>query len=274
MTEAQLKEEIKRYTFYHIIKLTDTVTTPGVEAYVPAQKLCMKYVKSLDIAGKRVLDIGCRDGLFSFAAERMGAAEVVGIDSDLSRGATELLIPYLNSKVRMHRMNVFDLTPESFGLFDVIIFPGVLYHLRYPFWSLKIIRSVLREGGHLVVETGIWEGEPNNAMLFCPTGSDSPYEATSCTFFNMKGLTDTLESLGFQTLGTEMLPSSPERATLRSFVRGFLRSVKTSWGGEPPPPINRINRGVVLSKFVGVSKDDYATKYWERLHDSHTEGYV
>src|SRR6186997_2869936 len=108
MTEAQLKEEIKRYTFYHIIKLTDTVTTPGVEAYVPAQKLCMKYVKSLDIAGKRVLDIGCRDGLFSFAAERMGAAEVVGIDSDLSRGATELLIPYLNSKVRMHRMNVFD----------------------------------------------------------------------------------------------------------------------------------------------------------------------
>jgi len=274
MTEAQLKEEIKRYTFYHIIKLTDTVTTPGVEAYVPAQKLCMKYVKSLDIAGKRVLDIGCRDGLFSFAAERMGAAEVVGIDSDLSRGATELLIPYLNSKVRMHRMNVFDLTPESFGLFDVIIFPGVLYHLRYPFWSLKIIRSVLREGGHLVVETGIWEGEPNNAMLFCPTGSDSPYEATSCTFFNMKGLTDTLESLGFQTLGTVMLPAPPTRTTLRSSIMKFLRSVKPSVHNGHPPPIKRINRGVVLSKFVGVSKDDYATKYWERLHDSHTEGYV
>jgi SAM-dependent methyltransferase len=274
MTEAELKEQIARYTFYHIIKLTDTVSTPGVEVYVPAQELCMKYVRSLDLQGRRVLDIGCRDGLFSFAAERMGAGEVIGIDSDLSRGATELLIPYLNSKVRMHRMNIFDLSPESFGSFDVIIFPGVLYHLRYPFWALRIIRGVLRPGGHLVIETGIWEGEPNNAMLFCPTGSDSPYEPTSCTFFNMKGLTDTLESLGFQTLSTEMLPATPTRAPLRSSVMKFLRSVKTSWNNEPQPPIRHINRGVVFSKFVGVDKDDYFTQYWEKLHDSHTQGYV
>jgi SAM-dependent methyltransferase len=274
MTEAQLREEIARYTFYHIIRLTDTVSTPGEEAYVPAQELCMKYLRTLDVRGKRVLDIGCRDGLFSFAAERMGAAEVIGIDSDLSRGATELLIPYLNSKVRMHQMNLMHLTPESFGLFDVVIFPGVLYHLRYPFWALRIVRNVLRQGGHLVIESGIWEGEPRNAMLFCPTGSDSPYEATSCTFFNMKGLTDTLESLGLKTLGTETLPSSPTQASIRSSVMKFLRSVKAAWNNAPPLPISRVNRGVVLSKFVGVGKDDYCTKYWEGLHDSHTSGYV
>jgi tRNA (mo5U34)-methyltransferase len=98
----------------------------------------LKYVRSLDLRGKRVLDIGCRDGLFSFAAESMGAIDVIGIDNDLSRGATELLIPYFNSKVRMHQMNLYDLTPERFGTFDVVIFPGVLYHLRYPFWGLRL----------------------------------------------------------------------------------------------------------------------------------------
>lgn len=41
---------------------------------------------------------------------------MVGIDNDLSKGATELLIPFFNSKVRMHQMNLYDLKPESFGL--------------------------------------------------------------------------------------------------------------------------------------------------------------
>ena len=160
----------------------------------------MKYVKSLDLKGKRVLDIGCRDGLFSFAAESMGAAEVVGIDNDLSKPATEFLIPYFKSKVRMELMNVYDLGPDKFGLFDIVIFPGVLYHLRYPFWGLRAIRSVLKPGGNLIVETPIWRGENNNAMLFCPIGKDSPYETSSCTFFNEKGLVDTLTSLDSRRL--------------------------------------------------------------------------
>jgi tRNA (mo5U34)-methyltransferase len=43
------------------------------------------------VRGKRVIDIGCRDGMFSFEAERMGAAEVTGIDNDLSTAAVEFL---------------------------------------------------------------------------------------------------------------------------------------------------------------------------------------
>ena len=112
MNETEIRNALENYAFYHIIKLSDTISTPGNPTHVPAQKLCMKYLKSLDLKGKRVLDIGCRDGLFSFAAEAMGATEVVGIDNDLSKAATEFLIPFFNSKVKMHQMNLFDLKPE------------------------------------------------------------------------------------------------------------------------------------------------------------------
>jgi 2-polyprenyl-3-methyl-5-hydroxy-6-metoxy-1,4-benzoquinol methylase len=73
MNENEIRQTMSRYKFYHIIRLTDKIVTPGNAVYVPAQNLCLKHLKSLDLNGKRVLDIGCRDGLFSFAAESMGA---------------------------------------------------------------------------------------------------------------------------------------------------------------------------------------------------------
>src|SRR5205823_8714428 len=84
MDEKEIREAIGRYKWYHNIRLTDTIVTPGYPGYVPAQNICLKRLESLDVKDKRVLDIGCRDGLFSFRAEAMGAREVVGIDNDLS----------------------------------------------------------------------------------------------------------------------------------------------------------------------------------------------
>jgi hypothetical protein len=73
----------------------------------------MAELHRCDLAGKRVLDIGCRDGLFSFEAEKMGAQEVLGIDNDLSPGATEFLIPWFQSKVRMQAVNLYDFVVPS-----------------------------------------------------------------------------------------------------------------------------------------------------------------
>jgi SAM-dependent methyltransferase len=272
MNEAALRQALGRYAFYHIINLTDTISTPGNPAYVPAQDLCMKHLKSLDVKGKRVLDIGCRDGLFSFAAESMGAAEVVGIDNDLSKGATELLIPFFNSKIRMHQMNLYDLKPESFGLFDVVIFPGVLYHLRYPFWGLRAIREVLKIGSHLLIETAIWKSERNNAMLFCPIEGDSPYEETSCTFFNEKGLVDTLKSFGFQVVYVERLRKMPASLGPRRYMKQLISRMRTCFKAADRPPIKwaNIDRCVVHSVFSGYGKDTFTAQYWEATHDFHT----
>ena len=124
----------------------------------------LNALKTLDLSGKRVLDVGCRDGLFSFAAEKAGALEVVGIDNDLSKGAVEFLIPFFDSKVEMYELNLYDLTVERFGKFDVIMLPGVLYHLRYPFWGLKILRDLINPNGHRPL---FFYGVTNKAMLFC-----------------------------------------------------------------------------------------------------------
>jgi 2-polyprenyl-3-methyl-5-hydroxy-6-metoxy-1,4-benzoquinol methylase len=275
MNENEIRQAISLYKFYHIIKVTDNIATPGNTLYVPAQNLCMKYLRSLDLKGKRVLDIGCRDGLFSFAAESMGAAEVIGIDNDLSKPATEFLIPFFNSKVKMQRINLYDFKPDNFGLFDVVIFPGVLYHLRYPFWALKVIRDVLKLGGHLLIETAIWKGERNNAMLFCPIGDEGPYhEVSSCTFFNEKGLVDTLKSMGFKTISIEYLETK-DRGGLRDLMSRFkariVLSLKTGLFAEDPPQIGGVTRTVFHSVFCGYDKESLLMRYWEETHDYHTQ---
>jgi SAM-dependent methyltransferase len=196
--EQTIRRQMAKYNFYHIIRLTDTLQTPGWETSVPVVGKTLEALRALDLRGKRVLDVGCRDGLCCFEAEKLGAAEVIGIDNDLSRGAVEFLIPFFQSRVRMVELNLYDLTPRHFGTFDVIIFSGVLYHLRYPFWGLKRLKDVLRDGGVLVLETATLVDDNRHALLYCPVGAEGPYEPTSCTFFNLKGLRDSLHSLGLE----------------------------------------------------------------------------
>jgi SAM-dependent methyltransferase len=259
MDGARIREAMSQYKFYHIIQLTETIATPGNARYVPAQKLCMKHLAKLDLKDKRVLDIGCRDGLFSFAAEKMGAKEVIGIDNDLSKPATEFLIPFFNSKIRLEQLNLYDLTPDRYGLFDVVVFPGVLYHLRYPFWGLGRVKNVLSPGGHLLIETATWLGDRHNAMLYCPTGAEGPYEPTSCSFFNQKGLLDTMSSLGFETIATENVARVPLRAAAL-FVRKYLGSKKA------------ITRTLFHFRFSGHPPDPLSMEYWEGTHRRHTDG--
>jgi len=270
-------EAMKRYKFYHIITLTDSISTPGAPEYVPIQNLCMKYLKTIEIKGKRVLDIGCRDGLFSFAAEKLGASKVVGIDNDLSIPATEFLIPFFKSKVIMKQMNLYDLKPRNFGLFDIVVFPGVLYHLRYPFWALKVIRDVLKVGGRLLIETAIWKGDPENSLLFCPIGNESPYEGTSCTYYNQKGLIDTLSSLGFETEAVEWLDHEAEKQ-YNNPVTVIPKRPKIKDLFSPPqlPKNNKIGtesitRCVISTVYRGMNKDSFTAHYWESTHSYHSQ---
>jgi SAM-dependent methyltransferase len=216
MDEAQLRREMEGLTFYHTIPLTPKLSTPGWPVVVPIVEMVREVLHKLDLRGKRVLDIGCRDGLFCFEAEKLGASEVVGIDHDLTPGVSEFLIRALNSRARIQSMDLFDLRPETFGRFDVVIFPGVLYHLRYPFWALKLIRDVMADDGVMVLETAILADDNRHALLYCPTGGESPYEPTSVTFFNRKGLHDTLASMQFRVgfWRTLMNLTSPARAPL------------------------------------------------------------
>lgn len=272
MNDAEIQENVRRYNFYHRIRLTDTITTPGFAALERGQEMVMRHLKSLDLRGRRVLDIGCRDGLFSFAAESLGASDVIGIDNDLSKAAIEFLIPFFRSKVQMKEMNLYDLRPEHFGLFDVIVFPGVLYHLRFPFWGMKVIRDVMKPGGHLIIETAIWRSERSNAVLYCPIGDESPFEPTSCTFFNEKGLKDTLQSLGFRTVSVEYL-SAPGLRGRFSFVRRIVDDLNAAirFGNHAPISKAHVKRSVFHAVFEGHNRESFFFHYWERTHNVHSE---
>ena len=93
----------------------------------------------------RVLDIGARDGFFSFELERRGA-DVVAIDY-IDPGRDRL--PGRARAARARRSttvvdNVYRLSRERHGEFDIVLFLGVLYHLRDPLLALDRLWDVLQ----------------------------------------------------------------------------------------------------------------------------------
>jgi tRNA (mo5U34)-methyltransferase len=107
------------------------------------EQLAPHLPPSLD--GWRALDIGCNAGFYSFELARRGA-EVVGIDSDehyLEQARWARALFGLDDRVELRRQTVYDLawSDESF---DLILFMGVLYHLRHPLLALDAVASCAR----------------------------------------------------------------------------------------------------------------------------------
>jgi tRNA (mo5U34)-methyltransferase len=132
--------------WYHQIEVAPGVITPGVN---DSRAVLAHLDLPASCAGLRVLDLGARDGFFSFELERRGA-EVLALDyvsSDQSgfKVASELL----GSKVTYVQDNIYKVTPERYGTFDVVMFLGLLYHLPDPLGALHIVRSVCRAALHL-----------------------------------------------------------------------------------------------------------------------------
>jgi tRNA (mo5U34)-methyltransferase len=136
--------------WFHQIEVAPGVVTPGIDR---SREKLESWELPEDLTGKRVLDIGCYEGFFSFECERRGA-EVLAIDL-WAPGANgfELCKKLLGSAVDYRQASVYDLSPESFGEFDLVLFVGVLYHLRHPLLGLERVRSVCRE--RAVIETQI-----------------------------------------------------------------------------------------------------------------------
>jgi tRNA (mo5U34)-methyltransferase len=111
-----------------------------------------------DLNGTRALDIGCNAGYYSFQLAARGA-EVLALDLDehylqQGRWAAQHLDP--EGRVEFRQGSVYDLV-EVEGAFEVVLFMGVLYHLRYPLLALDVVAE--RVGGKLVLQTLTMPGE-------------------------------------------------------------------------------------------------------------------
>lgn len=105
-----------------------------------------------DLTGKTVLDIGCNAGFYAIEMKRRGAARVVGVDSDEDYLAqARFAASTLGVSIELVRLSVYDVA--SLGeRFDLVLFLGVLYHLRHPLLALDLLREhAVREA--LVVQS-------------------------------------------------------------------------------------------------------------------------
>ena len=158
-----MKPEEKRHLiglrsdWFHSINVGDGIVTPGVVSVEYEQHLLKVLQIPNRLDGKRVLDIGTYDGFFAFECERRGASEVVAIDvNPIDCRCFKLARDLLDSKVNYHHMSVYEMDEETLGgKFDLILFPGVFYHLRHILMSFDNIWKILKPEGIVLVETHV-----------------------------------------------------------------------------------------------------------------------
>lgn len=155
MNADELREEVAKIKWFHSIDLGYGIITPGAE-YTPLKLPTLGLPE--DLQGMTVLDIGAWDGFFSFEAERRGASRVLATDSFCwsgegwgTKAGFNLARKVLNSKVEVKEIDVLDLSPDKIGVFDLVLFLGVLYHMRHPLLALERVASVT--GKQLILET-------------------------------------------------------------------------------------------------------------------------
>ncbi|MFA5514967.1 MAG: TIGR04290 family methyltransferase [Desulfuromonadales bacterium] len=111
-----------------------------------------------DLSGWDALDIGCNAGFYSFELARRGA-QVTAIDLNphyLAQARWAAGQFGLENSIDFRLMQIYDLAGNR-ERFDLVLFLGVFYHLRYPLLGLDIVSSLARR--LLVFQTLTMPGE-------------------------------------------------------------------------------------------------------------------
>ena len=161
--------------WFHNIDLAGVQTAPchflGDYPSVKWQRFA--HAVPADLSGRSVLDVGCNAGFYSIEMKRRGASRVLGVDSDerylaQARFAAEVL----EEEVEFRQLSVYDL-PSLGERFDVVLFMGVLYHLRYPLLALDILHD------HVVRELLVFQSMLRGSSDLSDFQRDYPFQQTS-----------------------------------------------------------------------------------------------
>jgi tRNA (mo5U34)-methyltransferase len=139
----------------------------------PAEKWkSFQHAIPAELTGKTVLDIGCNAGFYSLEMKRRGASRVLGIDFDpayldQARFAADMS----GLDVEFQQLSVYDVA-KLHEKFDIVLFMGVLYHLRHPLLALDLIRE------HVVRDTMIFQSMQRGARNVAPVESDYSFWET------------------------------------------------------------------------------------------------
>jgi len=249
-------EELARLGWYHSMELPDGRVIPGFQTLDSLRTRMAQFPVPADLRGKRALDIGAWDGWFTFELERRGA-RVTAVDStafERFRVARDLM----GSKAEYRIEDVCRLSPAQIGTFDIVMFLGVLYHLKHPLLALEKVCELATDMACVesyVIDDGSYPAA-KPVMEF--------YETTElCGQFdnwvgpNTACLLALCRSAGFARV---QLESVLDR---RAHVTCYRRWPDVENPREPAPYLVSVENAVSRDRTFSSTHDDYVAMWFE-----------
>jgi tRNA (mo5U34)-methyltransferase len=252
---VELRRRVGELGWYHSIDLGHGVITPGDVALDAVDDAYMP-----ELRGRSVLDIGAWDGANSFRAERLGARRVVALDHyvwgvDLSRRQQyweecarrgelpdhtldetrfwdpalpgrrgfDLAREALGSSVKPVVADFMTTDLDALGSFDVVLYLGVLYHMREPLTALQRVRRVTREVAVIETEGIEIRGHPRGSLLQFIAGNDLQHDFGNWYVPTEAALHQLCRAAGFSRVFTRRGPPSSPRAVVGRWRRPEAR---------------------------------------------------
>ncbi len=122
------------------------------------------HIESLD--DRLVLDVGCGNGYYSWRMAAAGAQAVIGIDPMLLYLMQYFSIQHFARSNKVYVLPcTLEMMPNQLGMFDTVFSMGVLYHRKSPVDHLLALKSCLRPGGELVLETLVLDAADQQLLV-------------------------------------------------------------------------------------------------------------
>lgn len=265
LTKDALRERLQTVPiWFHSIDLGDGVVTKGHKSPACHQAeldaLCLP-----DLHDKTVLDIGAWDGFYSFEAERRGARRVVALDHfvwslhwpslgahtgtarrrldspeqyhrhpDLwrpdelpGRAGFDLAHQVLGSRVEPIVADFMTADLDALGMFDVVLYLGVLYHMQHPLLALQRLARVTREVAVIETHAVVVPGQEHRSICEFYETDELCHDPTNWWGPNLKALAGMCRAAGFRHLETLQGPPSVSPAESNEIVS--YRAIVQAW---------------------------------------------
>lgn len=197
----ELKKIVHSRHWWHSINVGHGIITPGIED-------CQEKLKHMAIPnsfnGLSVIDIGTYEGFYAFLAEEREASSVLATDSFVWEANPEtyrnfqIASQLRNSKVESKFIRVEDLSPESVGIFDVVLFLGVLYHAPNPYLYLEKVKSITKS--YVIIESHVDCLDIDYPVAAYYPNNSLNGDPTNFWGFNQLALEGILKDVGFSRI--------------------------------------------------------------------------
>ena len=176
MTASDLQERVAALgPWFHNLDLNGVETAPDhfLGDFPRSKWQRIEPLFPEDLSGLSVLDVGCNAGFYGFEMKRRGAARVLGIDHDERYlEQARLASGVLGLDVEFRRMEAYDVGALG-ERFDLVIFMGVLYHLRHPLLALDLLRE------HVVGDVLVFQSLERGTAEVADAPPDAPFDETA-----------------------------------------------------------------------------------------------